>query len=659
MNKLKSLVRGNSVLIGLAVSLMLLCCFMLRLNIMNVYNIIIFLMCFVGLSIISKIKKSKFITECLVMLILVVFIQTMVTDADSFFTILKYPLVILIDYVDGFEVTDMRHLYNFFIWFSMILIIKVLLSNKPRIANVGLLTFSLLIALINEYLIIFRGSAFSMQDFSGIRTAMEVVGQYNFSITLKIGLLLLFYCWSLIYILKFDKIILEKKERKYYIVIGVLLNVIIYLTPLDSIIGVNVFCSEPNGGFMTTLVINMKNHRLSEPDDYEQSIAYLSQNYISEESQDIDLTKPNIVVIMNESYADLRLLTDENLFEDSQDPYEMFDEITAQSISGYVNVSVFGGTTANSEFEFLTGSSMAFRTDVPYATSLSADLPEGETQAGALVTYFESLGYKSIAFHPYDISGWHRESTYTNLGFDEMYFINDLNYEDEDYLRSYVSDEANYQTILDLLSANEDESIFLFNVTMQNHGGYETGYEFDTMISITGVEGEYPKAEEFLSLVYESNIALTNFLSELQTLEQETIVVFFGDHAPKLDDEFYEWVSGSAFDSSNADNYVTPYFIWSSKETLEGSSQTSLNFLQLELISVLDTPKTAFQILLEDVQSEYPIISSHLLIDSNNEVQDINTAMESSVILQLYEAASYNQLEENGSLLEEFFVLLD
>lgn len=75
--------------------------------------------------------------------------------------------------------------------------------------------------------------------------------------------------------------------------------------------------------------------------------------------------KPNVIAIMNESFADLKAVGD---LQTSKDYMPFFRKLKENTIKGYTYSSVFGGNTANSEFEFMTGNTLAFLPDnsVPY-----------------------------------------------------------------------------------------------------------------------------------------------------------------------------------------------------------------------------------------------------------------------------------------------------
>ena len=89
---------------------------------------------------------------------------------------------------------------------------------------------------------------------------------------------------------------------------------------------------------------------------------------------------------MNESFADLTIFEGLELEED---PTPFLHSMTENTIKGYAYSSVFGGTTANSEYEFLTGNTTAFLPagTVPYQMYVSSGDP-------TLVGQMAALGYQ-------------------------------------------------------------------------------------------------------------------------------------------------------------------------------------------------------------------------------------------------------------------------
>ena len=98
---------------------------------------------------------------------------------------------------------------------------------------------------------------------------------------------------------------------------------------------------------------------------------------------------------------------------------------------------MYGGGTANSEYEFLTGGSMS-------------NLPEGSIvyqQYISQTTYslpwlMNGLGYRTMATHPFTSSGWNRPAVYPFFGFSESTFAEA--YPWKDLLREFVSDREMY-----------------------------------------------------------------------------------------------------------------------------------------------------------------------------------------------------------------------
>ena len=272
------------------------------------------------------------------------------------------------------------------------------------------------------------------------------------------------------------------------------------------------------------------------------------------------MTPVNIICIMNESFSDLRVAGE---FETNEEFMPYFDSLRETAITGNLYMPVFGAGTSNSEFEFLSGDAMAMM--APGTTAYQFNVTEGE---GTLVSALKEQGYETIALHPYPGENWNRDTCYRNMGFDQ--FLEWEYFQDCPLTRCYVGDLENYRKMVQVLEDKDDpsEKVFLFNVTMQNHGGYDVVYDnYDQEIYLTGdLEGKYPMADQYLSLIKTSDEALQWLLSYLEELDQPTMVVMFGDHQPSVEDEFYYEISGLSEDTVTSEEsliwYETPYLIW-------------------------------------------------------------------------------------------------
>ena len=172
------------------------------------------------------------------------------------------------------------------------------------------------------------------------------------------------------------------------------------------------------------------------------------------------------------------------------------------------------------------------------------------------------------------------------MGFDEFISIDEFEggEEEPEYLRNYISDRCNYKKVLEKLNTKEPgEKAFIFNITMQNHGGFDYE-EFEEDVLLEGMSGSYPKAEQYLSCIRQSDIALEELLTELKNFKEPVVVAMFGDHFPAVENEFFEELYGKSLDEISTEEqtrmYTTPFMIWANYDIKEQTDvRTSPCFL--------------------------------------------------------------------------------
>ena len=275
---------------------------------------------------------------------------------------------------------------------------------------------------------------------------------------------------------------------------------------------------------------------------------------------------------------------------------------------------------------------MAFiqSTMVPYNNLLSKD------NAFSIVDIFNKYGYYTVGMHPEDKTNWSREKIYSYFGFDEQYFLRDNNtfvddkeLTEEQMFRGHVSDKTVYEKIISLYENKSEESpCFIFAVTMQNHGGYNTS-DFDYTVKAT--DNNNSKLNEYLSSIKKSDDDLKTLFDYFSNADEETIIVFYGDHQPSLNDNVYSTYFGLDGDSSTEENmtkYVIPYMMWTNtsfgKNDTEGSF-TSLNYLSPRLLDIIGLNKTAYLSLVRQVEKEAPIINAFGWWDNDMNFHSIDT----------------------------------
>ena len=475
---------------------------------------------------------------------------------------------------------------------------------------------------VAEYFVItFKSMPIQPGDLSALSTAAAVAGNgYTYSLTAYCVYALALCAISLLLCQLAGLLRPEKAARSRR---GMLVNILVALVCLGSVtahvtlvdyyhtLNITVYTWRPlesywRQGFLPTFISATQTIKPPRPEDYSESSAKkLIKQYASEydaqegatearaaAEQQFDEEKPTVIAIMNETFSDLSIY--QNLHADYQGP-QFFKSLNDTLARGALYVSAYGGGTANTEFEFLTGSSMAYLGPGVYPYTIY-DLTETEN----LASQFKKLGYTTTAMHPNHATNWNRENVYQDLGFDQFLSIDD--FQGADTLRGMVTDQATYDKILELLDSNSDPQ-FIFDVTMQNHSGYNTGLipaDEQMDLSIDGLSD--PEVNEYVSLIQQSDEALRYFIGKLRQLDRKVVVVFFGDHQPFFPSEFNDrWFAGETDSAAHAERlWQTDYIIWANYDVAgrdqDGTeTDTSSSYLGSMLMDLIGAPMSDYQ----------------------------------------------------------------
>ena len=323
------------------------------------------------------------------------------------------------------------------------------------------------------------------------------------------------------------------------------------------------------------------------------------------ENVEAEVTEPTIIVIMNESFADLSVIGE---MRTNMPLTPFIDSLSENTLKGYALSSVFGAKTPNSEWEYMTGNSMAFLPEgsVVYQQYIS-DTPT------SIVSSLKEIGYTCVAMHPYFDTGWSRNQVYPDIGYDEMYFIND--FDQTNVIREYITDQELYDRIIDRYeSRGSNEKLYIMGITMQNHGGYTQTYDnFEEKYYKVG--RSYTDANQYFSLIHESDKAVENLITYFEAVEEPVEIVFFGDHQPSLNSNFYSILNGKGLSGLTEDElenlYKVPFFIWTNYETeAETVEITSLNFLSTLTLERAGIELPSYNRFLADLMKVVPAINA-------------------------------------------------
>ena len=547
------------------------------------------------------------------------------------FSIFPIAAFYLMEFYEHNPFEEVRFMAGFFniILFELIAWILYFVTGRAKWALRAVFIVAMVFGLINHYVMLFRSTPFVPWDIFSIGTATSVASNYDFAPTAGVVVVTVIFI-ALIMLMHFVDFRIKWKFRFRLIptVLGILALCLFvnalqdedfqtdnYLYPF---LFTPAYMTKVNG-MAVTFAMDLKFVAVDKPDGYSRQKAkelldsYSGTDDNSDAANNTAITDksdyPNIIVVMDEAFSDLSVLGDFDTNTDYMPFVHSLEKGNENTITGYLNTSVCGGNTADTEFEFLTGNTMAFLPvgSIPYQQYIKSKTP-------SLASYLKSIGYATYAQHPYYSSGWNRDTVYPLLGFDNLSFMQD--YSNQRFVREYISDETSFDKIIETYENKPDgQPAFIFNVTMQNHGGYtNTYYGFDNTVTADKLNNS--ALDQYLSLIKLTDEDLKNLIEYFSNVDEKTIVVFFGDHQPN-DTVASSVLAANGMDYNNLSNeelklrYQVPYVIWANYDIDEAAGKdTSVNYLAANVLKAAGVPTNDYQSFLLKLQEEYPVISA-------------------------------------------------
>ena len=543
------------------------------------------------------------------------------------------------------------------------------LTGSMRFSGCFLCIFSIIFSLTNYFTTTFRGIPILASDLTIMGTAMNVVGNYKYSLDLTRTITLLGLIAWCILLFRVKRLRLPKGKKRISAILGsaaicfasfwiMIYTPVMTVTPMH--VTVNTFRpikSYRKNGCVLTFMRSIQLMMIHKPDGYSANAAEEIATPYRSESTAGNAKKPNVIAIMDEAFADLQAVGD---FRTSEDVMPFYHSLTKNTVKGFSYVSVFGGQTANTEFEFLTGLSKAFvpASATPYQLYIKSLLP-------GLTTHLGNQDYQGmLAFHPFRANGYNRDHVYPNLGFSDFISLKDLDVSASDKIRNFVSDAADFQVIIDQYEQAKKKSnapFYLFNVTMQNHSGYDQDFDnLDMPISIEE-KCDDPELKRYLNLIHHSDTALKSLIEYFSKQEDPTVIVFFGDHEPGLSNEVYSKILGKNVEKlsaeENMDLYKTPFLIWANYDIEEQENvNISMNYLSTLMLESTGMKLSPFNQFLLDIHKQIPVLTTNGYFGEDGSYYSLKD--ESSPYyetLRKYQILQYNDLFDKKKRIENFF----
>ena len=310
----------------------------------------------------------------------------------------------------------------------------------------------------------------------------------------------------------------------------------------------NIAFAYEDYGYPYCLATTVFNTGIGCPRDYSERTMediIKSEETLSETGEQ----RPNILFLQLESFFDPTLV---NYLEFSEDPIPNFRKMMEEYSSGYFKVPSVGAGTANTEFECITGMSLHYfgPGEYPYKGILK------ETTCESAAYVLKELGYGTHAIHNNEANFYGRKSVFANLGFDSFTSSEYMSTQDDTNPNGWIRDRNLTKYILEAMEDTEGPD-YVYTISVQGHGDYpEEPMIEDPKITVSGGSSDAVnnKWEYYCNQIYEMDQFVKELTDALSQLDEDVILVMYGDHLPTMD--------LTVKDMKNKYLFQTEYVIW-------------------------------------------------------------------------------------------------
>ena len=504
----------------------------------------------------------------------------------------------------------------------------------------------------NYFVSNFRGTPILPWDFSALGTAAAVADSYQFAVTweMVVGVILLVVlAWSLRHQYSEDRFRVAPggfRRRMMMVLAGAICLIPVLHPQLLGLFGVKTDVWDQtsvyrSSGAVAEFLRNTEFMEVEQPEDTApETVSAIVSGAEADPLPAVSAQHPNILAIMNESWADFEDFGNITLSESTMDYIKSLDN----AVVGHAYTSVFGAGTSTSEFEFLTGDSMAF---LP-----SGSIPYQQYILGAsdsLATLLKGYGYEARAFHPGEKTSWQRNIAYPRLGFDSFKCGDDMDVPQTDE-HGYVSDDSDFrQVIWEFEHKQEGNAAF----PVQRH------HPEPRRVYGRGLSGRGDRRGCAGSVSQGGAVSdalrtrpTRRSVSSVEYFEQQTeptIIVMFGDHQPSVEQEFLDMAYGVPEDGMTMEQYMdkfkVPFVIWANYPlTGEKPGITSLNFLAQYVLRDAGIQTSAFGSYLWNLTKTIPAMTFAGYFDSEGNAYSHLETTEMTDLIRQYQTVQYNEL---------------
>lgn len=561
-------------------------------------------------------------------------------------------------------------LFNFLL-IGILELIFIVITNRVRLGTDIWAFICVMFNIVNHFVYEFRGTPAMASDIATVGTALEVADGYKiqFNFYTTVALVMLFDFIMLGRVIKCEPVFKKVSHRLCGIAVMAIVSVTgfsqLVMTDMVSNRGLylslfNPMRSYQQYGSIACFTRSIKLSVPEKPNGYSlKKVEEITSKYTSD-TVDPNKKRPNVIAVINEAFSDPQVLGD---IETNEDYMPFIHDLmkNGNCVSGTTYASIVGGQTANTEYEFLTGNSMAFlpKGTVAFQLYLRHAMP-------SLVTELKREGYTgNSATHLQKARNYNRDKAYPLLGFDKFYDYTNMIVPFVK-MRNNATDQCTYDNIThdyEQQRKSTDAPYFGYTMTIQNHSSYDVPFDNFDDKRIVVENADAPDLGYYLSLIKYSDEMFENLINYYKNTNEPTVILLTGDHQPRIHDESMDSITNGEWRNWNDEEmmrrYEVPFLIWANydidKKIVE---KTSMNYLQTILMETIDGDLTGFQKFQQDIQKEIPVLTSNGYWGADGKfysVDDKNSPYYD--LIQEYAMLQYNDMMDYKNRVEDFFEL--
>lgn len=437
---------------------------------------------------------------------------------------------------------------------------------KRRLFWYSLISFIwLFLGVANGVILLKRMTPLTVADFSVMKDGISILTQYLSKTTIILVIVILIFviiAFSVLFIKGPKRIGRIKYKRNVLVFLCILLTMFggAKLAIKTNVVGtyfVNLAYAYRDYGVPYSFISSWVSKGINRPDGYsrEKILSIIDKDQLNKDgvykpSDKIknSARRPNIIFVQLESFLDPKVIKG---YKYSKDPCPNFRKFKKEYSSGLFEVPAVGAGTANTEFEAITGFSARFfgPGEYPYKEVLQ------EEPCESIPYDLKEIGYSACAIHNHRGAFYGRNVAFSNLGFDTFASIEYMN-NPVTTPRNWAKDSILPEQIMTALKSTKNED-YIYTISVQGHGQYPTEKALDNpVIKVEKAPTQELKwqVEYYANQVYEMDKFVKSLTDMLSDFDEETVVVFYGDHIPPLDIREEQLGRRSLFD--------TDYIIW-------------------------------------------------------------------------------------------------